>query len=202
MSRAVVVGLTGGIGSGKSAASDAFAALGVPVIDADVVAREVVAPGTPALAEIEAYFGAAVISSDGSLNRAALRQLVFNDTDKKQWLNKLLHPAIRQQMQAKIAQVHYAYCILAVPLLVENNLIGMTDRVVVVDCPPQMQIDRASARDNSDADTIKKIMAAQADRQTRLAAADDVIDNSGSLAQLQQQVATLHAQYLRMQPAP
>ncbi|WP_223858272.1 dephospho-CoA kinase [Salinimonas profundi] len=192
-----VVGLTGGIGSGKSAATDAFAELGVPVIDADVVARHVVEPGTSAFQKITEHFGNQVITADGTLDRAALREKVFTDPAEKTWLNNLLHPAIRQQMRRDTEAVDYPYCILSVPLLIENNLTTMTDRVLVVDCPESLQISRACARDKqSNEATIKRIMQAQASRETRLAAADDIIDNSGTLASLKEQVNTLHARYL------
>ncbi|WP_018983220.1 dephospho-CoA kinase [Salinimonas chungwhensis] len=193
-----VVGLTGGIGSGKTAVSDIFAQSGVPVVDADVVARKVVMPGAPALQAITEHFGTQVLLEDGSLNRSALREQVFADATEKQWLDKLLHPAIREQMLADIDAVTAPYCILSVPLLVENNLTAMAHRVLVVDCSETLQLSRASARDNSDEVLIKKIMATQADRDTRLAAADDVIDNSGTLEQLHRQVAALHTRYLAL----
>ncbi len=196
-STSFVVGLTGGIGSGKSAATDTFAALGVPVIDADVVARNVVEPGTSALQKITEHFGNQVITAEGTLDRAALREKVFAEPAEKTWLNNLLHPAIRQQMRRDTEAVDYPYCILSVPLLIENNLTTMTDRVLVVDCPESLQISRACARDKqSNEATIKRIMQAQVSRETRLAAADDIIDNSGTLASLKEQVNTLHARYL------
>ena len=196
-SRTFVVGLTGGIGSGKSAATDTFAALGVPVIDADIVARQVVEPGTAALQKITEHFGEGVLNVDGALDRAALREKVFADPAQKAWLNALLHPTIRQQMLREINAVAYPYCILSVPLLLENNLTTMTDRVLVIDIPESLQISRACARDKqSNEATIKRIMEAQASRETRLSAADDIIDNSGSLASLKEQVETLHARYL------
>ncbi|WP_137166161.1 dephospho-CoA kinase [Salinimonas lutimaris] len=191
-----VVGLTGGIGSGKTAVSDAFARRGVPVIDADLVARQVVMPGTPALAQIAAYFGHSVLQADGSLNRPALREKVFNNTADKQWLNSLLHPAIREKMHSDIAAARYPYCILAVPLLIENGLDKMAHRVLVVDCREATQLQRAMQRDGSSETVIKNIMASQASRQTRLQAADDVLDNDGELTAIDGQVDTLHQQYL------
>lgn len=196
-----VVGLTGGIGSGKSAATLEFEKLGVTVVDADVVARQVVEPGTDALARIVAYFGEEILSADGELDRSALRNAVFDNDQHKTWLNQLLHPAIRTLMQQQIIHAPGPYCILAVPLLIENNLTGMCRRVVVVDCPESMQLARAIKRDGSDERIIKNIIKSQASREQRLAAADDVIDNSGSIDQLASQVTRLHHQYLTLSQA-
>ncbi|QJR80012.1 dephospho-CoA kinase [Alteromonas pelagimontana] len=193
-----VVGLTGGIGSGKTAVSDGFLALGVDVIDADIVARQVVEPGSSALKSIAANFGSEILLSDGALNRAALRQTVFSNEKHKKWLNALLHPVIREKMLADIATTTSAYCILAVPLLLENKLNTITNRVLVVDCPADLQLQRALARDGSDETTIKNIMASQISRNARLAAADDIIDNSGDFSALPAQIAALHQQYLEL----
>ncbi|RDV29417.1 dephospho-CoA kinase [Alteromonas aestuariivivens] len=194
--RPYVVGLTGGIGSGKTAVSDKFAELGIDIIDADIIARQVVEPGTPALKAITEHFGAAVIDADGRLDRAALRQRIFSDEQRRQWLNKLLHPAIRLAMQEAIHQSRSPYCILAVPLLIENGLDGMVNRVLVVDCPEHIQLERALARDGSTEQTIRGIMASQASREQRLAKADDVIDNSGPLSAIAPQVLKLHQAYI------
>jgi dephospho-CoA kinase len=197
----LVIGLTGGIGSGKTAATDAFAALGIAIIDADIIARDVVAPGAPALALISEHFGADFIQADGALDRSKLRQRVFANENDKQWLNACLHPKIRQAMQQAIAKVSSPYCILAVPLLIENKMQSMVDKIVVVDCPESMQLSRALARDGSDPDTIKSIMASQASRQERLSQADHVLDNSQSLAFLHAQVKQLHDNFLALSQA-
>ncbi len=194
----LVIGLTGGIGSGKSAASDAFAALGVDVVDADVIARDVVAPSSEGLQKITAHFGDTVLLPDGTLDRAAIRERVFAAPDEKAWLDGLLHPMIREHMQTAINAATSPYCILAVPLLVENNLVAMVDRVVVVDCPESLQLSRALKRDGSSEQTIRNIIAAQASREARLAVADDIIDNSGSLDALKTRVRQLHLNYCRL----
>ncbi len=193
-----VVGLTGGIGSGKSAVSHLFADLGIDIIDADIIAREVVLPDTPGLMAIVEHFGEDILQPDGLLDRAKLRERVFHNSADKQWLNELLHPLIRIGMQHAIEAAQSAYCVLAVPLLIENNMTGMVDRVLVVDCPPAMQLERAMQRDGSQEQTIRNIMAAQVDRPHRLAAAHDVIDNSGQLAALEPQVKYLHEAYLSL----
>lgn len=191
----MVVGLTGGIGSGKSAATSQFAALGIDIIDADEVARDVVILGSEGLTRITEHFGHAILLEDGTLNRAALRERVFNNSEEKQWLNQLLHPLIRKTMLQQIADATSHYCILSVPLLVEGNLTELCDRVIVVDCPESMQLERAMQRDGSTKQIIESIMASQATRKERLAAADDVIDNSKTLAFLNEQVLTLHSKY-------
>lgn len=191
-----VVGLTGGIGSGKSAASACFETLGIDVVDADEVARDVVAKGTDGLKRIADHFGQGMLLEDGSLNRAALREQVFADPQQKTWLNNLLHPLIRAQMVALINQSTSPYCILSVPLLIENKLTSMCDLVVVVDCPEDMQLARAMKRDGSTEITIKNIMASQASREARLNAADEVLDNSTSLENLVTQVEQLHQKLL------
>jgi len=192
----MVVGLTGGIGSGKSAATSQFAALGIDIIDADEVAREVVTLGSEGLTKITEHFGHAILLDDGTLNRAALRERVFNNSEEKRWLNQLLHPLIRKTMLQQIADATSHYCILSVPLLVEGNLTELCDRVIVVDCPESMQLERAMQRDGSTKQIIESIMASQATRKERLAAADDVIDNSKTLAFLNEQVLTLHSRYI------
>ncbi|WP_107850782.1 dephospho-CoA kinase [Oceanimonas marisflavi] len=194
-----VVGLTGGIGSGKSTVAELFAKQGVDIIDADIIAREVVAPGEPALAAIAGHFGPSVITESGELDRRALRARVFNHPEEKDWLNALLHPVIRERMVAACAASTSPYCLLVVPLLVENNLTGLCNRVLVVDVSPDTQLERTVKRDNSNETQIRAIMAAQANREQRLAAADDVIDNnSPDRAGLQKAVMRLHRQYLAL----
>ncbi|WP_334013579.1 dephospho-CoA kinase [Alteromonas sp. S167] len=188
-----VVGLTGGIGSGKSAATALFTKHNIDIIDADEVARDVVAIGSEGLQAISEHFGDDILLSDGSLNRPLLREKVFSNSDEKVWLNNLLHPLIRERMIALINESQGPYCILSVPLLVENNLTTMCNHVVVVDCPEEMQLQRALQRDGSSEQTIKSIMASQATREVRLKAADDVLNNSDSLQHLAKQVDALHS---------
>lgn len=199
---AYVVGLTGGIGSGKSTIADYFAELNVPMIDADVVARQVVEKGSPLLAQIHARFGDSVLTEEGELNRSALRQRVFADEAEKNWLNALVHPAIRTEMLRQLDQTEADYVLWVVPLLIENGLTEFCDRVLVVDVPPEIQLKRASARDNSQIETIKNIIKAQVSREERLTHADEVIDNSPPLAEnaenLKQQVQQLHTRYLQL----
>ena len=197
-----VVGLTGGIGSGKSTIAELFAELGVPVIDADLIARQVVEKGSPLLAEIAAHFGPEILLEDGALNRAALREKVFNHESEKQWLNQLLHPAIRHKMLQQLAAQDAPYCIFMVPLLIENKLTALCQRVLVVDVSKQTQMTRASKRDNNQLALIKNIMQSQVSRSERLQHADDVINNdadlSESLPQLKQKVLDLHHHYLQL----
>lgn len=197
-----IVGLTGGIGSGKSTIAHYFAQLGVPLIDADHIARQVVEPGSPLLEQIQAHFGDTVLTAQGELNRAVLREKVFHHREERTWLNALLHPAIRAEMLAQTERLATPYVMWVVPLLIENGLNSLCQRVLVVDVPPEVQLERTIARDQSQADTIKQIMRAQVSRETRLSYADDVIDNRRPLSEaepfLRQQVATLHQQYCRL----
>jgi dephospho-CoA kinase len=193
-----VVGISGGIGSGKTTVTDLFTKLGIEVIDADVIAREVVEPGSPALKTIIDKFGHSVLDSSGSLDRAKLRTLVFNDSDIKNWLNQLLHPAIRQLMLLQTQQAKSTYCLMSVPLLVENKIYEQLDRVVIVDVDEPTQLRRTLLRDKTNEQQIRAIMSAQATRQQRLAVADDVIDNNGKADDLDKQVAQLHQQYLQL----
>ncbi|APD91809.1 dephospho-CoA kinase [Alteromonas mediterranea] len=192
-----VVGLTGGIGSGKTAATDLFKQRGIDIVDADEVARDVVALGSEGLSKITERFGTTILLEDGSLNRAALREKVFANSEEKSWLNGLLHPLIRTRMQQLIGESSSPYCILSVPLLVENKLTEMCNYVVVVDCPETMQLERALKRDGSSAETIKSIMASQASREERIKAADKVLDNSTTLSALEDQVSKLHEMLLK-----
>lgn len=199
---AYIVGLTGGIGSGKSTIADLFVELGIKIIDADIIAREVVAKDTPLLAEIVNHFGKQILTEQKELDRAKLRQIVFNDPHQKTWLNQLLHPAIRQEMLNQLAQNQDDYVIWVVPLLIENNLTEFCDRILVVDVLPEIQLLRASARDNSNEETIKNIMASQVSREKRLSYADDIIENNLPLdqnfAKLKQQVLELHQKYIEL----
>lgn len=195
-----IVGLTGGIGSGKSTIANLFALLDVPIIDADVVAREVVEKGSPLLTKIVEHFGLHILDKQGNLDRTALRQIVFHSEQEKKWLNQLLHPAIRSEMLRQLEAVSAPYVLWVVPLLIENKLSELCDRVLVVDVLPDIQLERAIKRDESKAETIQNIIASQVDRQTRLNYADDVIENNLPLEEnainLAHQVAKLHHCYL------
>lgn len=193
-----IVGVTGGIGSGKTTVTDRFASHGIEVIDADVIARDVVAPGSDALQQIAEHFGADVLLTDGSLDRAQLRKLVFADSDEKEWLNQLLHPLIRHRIEDTLQSASSAYCILVAPLLLENKLDAMVDRVLVVDVSEETQIERTMRRDNNSAEQVAAIMAAQIEREQRLAAADDCIDNELPLPEVYDQIDALHQQYLKL----
>ena len=195
------IGLTGGIASGKSTVCELFAARGVEIFDADVVAREVVVPGQPALADIVEEFGRQVLNSDGELDRRALRTIVFRDPARRQVLEAILHPRIRERLWSQVSQAAGDYCILAVPLLVEGGLHREVDRVLVIDVTVETQRARLSARDGVTEDEVAATLAAQASRQIRLQAADDVIDNNGPLEALAPQVAALHSRYLELAAA-
>ena len=191
------IGLTGGIASGKSAAAAVFAELGVPVIDSDVIAREVVAPGSPGLAAIRALFGDGVLQADGQLDRRALRAQVFADPTARRELEALTHPLIRERMAAQSAAAGGPYQIHAIPLLVEGGARRPgIDRVLVIDCPEEIQVQRVMARDRVDEAGARAVLAAQASRAQRLAAADDVIVNDQGLETLREAVVTLHQRYL------
>jgi len=196
--RALRVGLTGGIASGKSLVANMFVKLGAELLDADQVAREVVAPGEPVLAAIRDAFGAEVLTSRGELDRAALRKLVFADAGKRRTLDALLHPLIRARLLARLDQVRRPYAIIAVPLLVETDFAALVDRVAVVDCPESLQLERLMRRDGIPRTEAIAMIAAQADRATRLRAAHDVIDNSGDVEATRRQVALLHHRYLEL----
>ena len=192
-----VVGLTGGIGSGKSTVAAAFAALGVPVIDTDVIARELTAPGGAALDAVRAAFGETVMQADGTLDRAALRRRVFADTAARHQLEAILHPAIRQRVEQTLAQLDACYVLLVIPLLVETGAYrDVVKRTLVVDCPEAIQLARVMARNGLARDEVMAILAAQATRAERLAIADDVILNTASPEDLRVEVAILHQRYL------
>ena len=204
-----ILGVTGGIGSGKSVATDHFFSLGIHVVDADVIAHQLVARGSPLLLTIKEHFGDDILLgsdeliyadsnnvnlNNSELNRVKLREIVFNNPQEKKWLENFLHPLIRKKIRAELAAANSHYAILSAPLLFENNLQLEVDRVLVIDCDESLQHERASLRDNSDREMIKKIMQQQLDRNTRLARADDVIENMGSLADLKQSVEHYHHQ--------
>lgn len=192
------VGLTGGIASGKTRVAEFFAARGITVIDSDQIAREVVAAGTPALAAIQARFGDSVIAVDGSLDRRALRAMVFADPAARRDLEAITHPAIRARMAELNATATGPYVINAIPLLTEGGGRRNLDRVLVVDCPEDLQVARVMTRDRVDEAGARAVLAAQASRAARLAIADDVITNDGNLAALESAVAVLHERYLQL----
>lgn len=199
--RPLVIGLTGGIGSGKSAAASLFGKLGAPVIDADVIARQLVAADEPALAEIARTFGADVLTATGELDRAALRRIVFADSAERRRLEAILHPRIREQIQNEINKVQAPYCIVVIPLLLETEQSDLVDRILVIDVPLATQISRVSSRDHLPREEILAIIEAQVSPGTRLAAADDVIENSGGLDELATRVNQLNEKYLEIAPA-
>jgi dephospho-CoA kinase len=194
-SRPLLVAVTGGIASGKSELTRRFEALGVPVIDADVIARELVAVGEPALEAIALRFGAGVIAADGSLDRSALRRIVFADAGERAALDALLHPRVRAAMRARASSVDGPYVLLAVPLLVENAQFDWVDRVLVVDAPVALQVERVMRRDGVDRVAAQRVLAAQASRWERLAAADDVVVNDAGLEWLDAVVGRLDVRY-------
>lgn len=192
-----IVGVTGGIGCGKTTLMQCFADLGIQAVDADIVARQVVMPGTPCLQAIQQHFGSDILLQNGELDRAALRQRVFSHSADKTWLEQLLHPAIRQALLQQLAQLTSPYALLVAPLLLENGLNTYVNRVLVIDLPEPLQLQRAMVRDSASEQQIKAIMAAQISRQDRLAAADDIVHNDTSITALQTQVARLHTFYLQ-----
>ena len=197
-----VVGLTGGIGSGKSAAADAFGKLGATVVDTDVIAHELTGPGGPAMADIRRIFGPEFISESNALNRERMRELVFRDPAQKKRLEALLHPMIRAESERRIGAAKGPYVVHVVPLLVESkDFRERYRRVLVVDCPETLQVARVRQRSGLEEDAVRRIIASHIQRERRLAAADDVIDNSGSIAALQQQVLRLHEKYLALAAA-
>ena len=200
--RAYRIGLTGGIASGKSTAAKFFGALGVPILDSDQVARDVVEPGQPPLERLVERFGPTILTPDGHLDRPALREIVFSDPKARADLEALTHPAIGAAMEARSAAAGGPYQILVIPLLVEKNLAAHVDRVLVVDCEEQAQIRRLRARDGSTLEQAKAILSAQASRAARLKAADDVIRNDTDMNAVRSQVAALHARYLDLAQQP
>ena len=191
-----VVGITGGIGSGKTAVTDHLETLGIIVVDADKAARVVVEPGTPALAEIATHFGSEILLDDGALNRAALRELVFNDSAQRKILEGITHPRIREEIARQLSAATSPYVVLSSPLLLESGQNSFADYVVVVDVPEAVQVNRTMRRDDNSETLVKQIMAAQLDRQTRLSRADEAISNDGTLEALHAEVEALHKRLL------
>jgi dephospho-CoA kinase len=190
------IGLTGGVASGKSMIADMFAARGVPVVDTDVISREVVRPGAPALREIEQAFGSDLLTANGELDRRLMRELIFADEQKRSALEGILHPRIRDEAARQSRSAGGAYQVIVVPLLVESPMQRWMDRILVVDCSEGTQLKRLLERDGGSEDQARRIIAAQASRQDRLAIADDVIDNDGTIADADRQVENLHSVYL------
>lgn len=197
----LVVGVTGGIGSGKTAVTNLFAELGITIVDADIAARIVVEPGRPALAAIAERFGPTMLQADGTLNRAAMRTRIFSNPDDKRWLEQLTHPRIGEEIAHQLKTATSPYAILVSPLLIEGDQHKFCDRILVVDVPEHVQLQRTIQRDSNDADQVRRIIASQATRTQRLARADDVIENTGTLEELRNHVLALHEQYLKLASA-
>jgi dephospho-CoA kinase len=192
------VGLTGGIGSGKSEVSKRFEKYGIHVVDADIIARQVVEPGQPALDKIIQHFGSDIVDKDGQLLRAKLREIIFSDATEKAWLENLLHPVIRAEIISQLENASSSYAILSSPLLLETGQDVLVNRILVVDASEDLQLARASQRDKNNLEQIKAIMKSQMPREQRRAAADDVIHNHGDKNELDEQVNNLHQHYLKL----
>ena len=193
---AIIIGLSGGIASGKTTVANLFNEhFGIDIVDADIVAREVVALGSEGLKQIATHFGEEVLLEDGALNRSKLREVIFTDPTEKQWLNGLLHP-IREKIDSDLSKVTSPYALLVAPLLVENQMQGMADRVLIVDVPTEVQIERTMSRDNVSKEQVTAILKSQASREQRLAVADDVIKNHTKNQELLPQITDLHQKYL------
>jgi len=199
----LTIGLTGGIASGKSSVASQFTALGVPIIDTDIIARELVAPGQLALQEIVEHFGAESLQTDGQLNRTWLRQRIFSDAHERAALNAIMHPRIRARVEDELSKLTTPYAIIVIPLLIEcQNYGGIVQRVLVVDLDEAEQLRRLMARDSIDATQARSALSAQATRAQRLARADDVIDNNGTADQLAAQINRLHEHYTQLAATP
>lgn len=197
-----VLGLTGGIGSGKSAAAERFAALGMHVVDADQAARWVVEPGRPALAQLAEHFGNDILQADGRLDRGALRKRIFEDAEQRRWVEALLHPLVAQEIAENLAKATSPYAVFVSPLMVESGQYKRTDRLLVIDAPTELQRARTLARDATTPEQVEAILKAQATREQRLALADDVLLNDRDLAWLHAEVDRLHHFYLTLPGAP
>ncbi|TKF74575.1 dephospho-CoA kinase [Vibrio sp. F13] len=194
---AIIIGLSGGIASGKTTVANLFNEhFNIDIVDADIVAREVVALGSDGLKQITEHFGESILLEDGTLNRSRLRELIFSDPKEKQWLNDLLHPMIRDKIDSDLSKITSPYGLLVAPLLVENQMQGMADRVLIVDVPAEVQIERTMSRDNVSREQVASILKSQASREQRLAVADDVIKNHTKNQELLPQITDLHQKYL------
>ena len=194
----LIIGLTGGIGSGKSVASDKFKSLGITIVDADVASRTVVEPGKPALKEIEDHFGSGIITAEGKLDRNNLREIIATDPEERKWLESVTHPKIGEQITKEISESTSVYTLFVAPLLLETNSQEICSRVVVVDVPKDVQIQRTAKRDKVSPNQVEQMVAAQMEREKRLEKADDVLLNSGTIEDLEKQVEELHKKYMQM----
>ncbi|QLK87066.1 dephospho-CoA kinase [Arsenophonus endosymbiont of Aphis craccivora] len=193
-----IVALTGGIGSGKSTVSDKFASLGITIVDADIISRQIVMPNTYAFNMIKQHFGSTILNNDGSLNRAKLRKKIFSDPREKNWLNNLLHPLIHQETQRQLTLLNSPYVVWVVPLLMENNLEHLANRVLVIDVTPEEQIARIMKRDRISQQEAKNILSNQVSRTSRLEKTDDIINNHDNNLTLDETLAKLHQKYLQL----
>jgi dephospho-CoA kinase len=196
------IGLTGGIGSGKSTVAELFADLGVPIIDTDRIAHELTAPGSELVGLIGEMFGSGTVAADGTLDRTGLRQIIFADAAKRRQLEALLHPRIRSRALEFMAQLRGPYCIVVVPLLLEAGWHSLVDRILVVDAPPELQLHRTLQRDARPVEEVRAIIAAQIPREKRLDAADDIVVNDADRSKLAAQVEALHQKYLQLATSP
>jgi|TARA_B110000196_G_scaffold74976_1_gene64376 dephospho-CoA kinase len=192
----MIIGLTGGIGSGKTAASDAFKSLGIDIIDADMSSRRVVERGQPALDDIQDHFGSDILDSENNLDRAKLREIIFQDPKERVWLEELLHPKIAQHIKDQLESSKSPYCVLVSPLLLETEQKSFCSSVLVVDVPEESQISRTSKRDGVSEEQVKSIIATQINREQRLKQADEIIMNDGSIEELKEKILVLHTKYL------
>ena len=192
----MIIGLTGGIGSGKTAASDAFKSLGIDIIDADMSSRRVVERGQPALDDIQDHFGSDILDSENNLDRAKLREIIFKDPKERVWLEELLHPKIAQHIKDQLESSKSPYCVLVSPLLLETEQKSFCSSVLVVDVPEESQISRTSKRDGVSEEQVKSIIATQINREQRLKQADEIIINDGSIEELKEKILVLHTKYL------
>lgn len=189
------IGLTGGIGSGKTTACEIFTELGVPVIDADIIAHDLVKPGMPALEEIIRVFGKEVISDDGTLDRKTIRDKVFANSNERKKLEDILHPAVYREISVQVENINSRYCIISIPLLLETGASKTVDRILLIDVPREQQLERASNRDNTNKNDINAIIDSQISRNDRLSAADDIVDNNGDINDLRKKIYELNEFY-------
>ena len=192
----MIIGLTGGIGSGKTAVSDTFKSLGIDIVDADVSSRRVVEKGQPALDDIQAHFGDGILDSENNLDRTKLREIIFKNPQERVWLEKLLHPKIAEHIKDQLESSNSPYCVLVSPLLLETEQKSYCSFVLVVDVPEESQIARTTKRDDVSEEQVKNIISAQIDREKRLEQADEIIINDGSMEELKEKVMVLHTKYL------
>jgi dephospho-CoA kinase len=192
----MIIGLTGGIGSGKTAVSDTFKSLGIDIVDADVSSRRVVEKGQPALDDIQAHFGDGILDSENNLDRTKLREIIFKNPQERVWLEKLLHPKIAEHIKDQLESSNSPYCILVSPLLLETEQKSYCSFVLVVDVPEESQVARTAKRDGVSEEQVKNIISAQIDREKRLEQADEIIINDGSMEELKEKVVVLHTKYL------